>query len=163
MANSTTSIVRAEEDESAQVRELIERAKGETAEGIVEALHLLQDLEERGVIPLLRALVEQGDDVLRVLLGLFKRDQTIGGVKNVMALLQVFSAIPKDSMNTVLAGVAGGLEEASAAQANEKFGVYGLLKTLQDPDVSRAISFLTSFLKGMGRALGEERTGGATE
>ncbi|MED4890220.1 DUF1641 domain-containing protein [Weizmannia sp. CD-2023] len=33
--------------------------------------------------------------------------------------------------------------------------MFGLLKSLSDPDVNRAVGFAISFLKGMGKALQE--------
>ncbi|WP_206918499.1 DUF1641 domain-containing protein [Alicyclobacillus suci] len=161
MADSTTAIANGQIDQLGDAEAAIERAKREASEGVVEALYLLQDLEERGVLPLLRALIEQGDDVMRVVLELIKRQEYLGGMKNAVTLLQAVGTVEKNSLNTAMAAVSGGLEAAASTAPKEKFGLYDLLATLQDPDVSRALSFVTSFLKGMGRALGETEAGGA--
>jgi uncharacterized protein YjgD (DUF1641 family) len=160
VANASTSVIRAEENASDQVREQIDKATNENVEGIVQALGLLQALEERGVLPLTRALVEQGDDVLKVIMALIQREEYTGAIKNLLSLGQVLAAVPHSAMNTMLTGVSGGVKEAAKAQADSSFGVYDALKALKDPDVSRAVSFGLSFLKGMGQAIGEAQQEG---
>ncbi|WAH38784.1 DUF1641 domain-containing protein [Alicyclobacillus dauci] len=158
-ANPTTSVERTQMSHT-EVRAQIDKAFDENSEGIVEALGLLQALQERGVLPLVRALVEQGDDVLKVILALFQSEEYGAGVKNFIGLLQLFTKIPTESMESVIAGVGGGMKAASEAPEVGKFGVYDALKSLQDPDVARAISFGLAFLKGMGRSLAEVKQGG---
>lgn len=160
MAQATTSIMRATSNEN-QARAHIEQSLDENAEGIVQALGLLQDLEERGVLPLLRALVEQGDDVLKVLLALVTREEYLGGVKNLISIVQLLTGIPPSLMESMVHGVKQGVHEAAHSEPNDRLGVYDLVKEIRDPDVSRAISFTMSFLKGMGRQLGEQHEGGS--
>lgn len=155
MANATTNIMRAEEDEAQLARTQIEQATTENAEGIVEALGLLQDLEERGLLPIVRALIAQGDDVLKIILAVIQREEYTGGLKNLISVMQFFTSIPPDAMTKLFDGVRGGVEEASHAPLDQKVGVYDALKAMRDPDVSRSISFVLTFLKGMGRAIGE--------
>lgn len=160
MANPTTSIIQAEDDSASKAKAQLEQAYAENAEGIVQALGLLQALEERGVLPLTRALVEQGDDVLKIILALVTKEEYMGGIKNLIALVQGLTAIPNESMQSIVAGFQGGIDEASHTPSAEKFGVYDILKALQDPDVSRAISHGMAFLKGMGRAIGAAQADG---
>lgn len=162
VAEATTSIVREASSEN-HARAHIEQSLDENAEGIVQALGLLQDLEERGVLPLLRALVEQGDDVLKVLLALVTREEYLGGIKNLIAIAQLLTAIPPSAMESMVHGVKHGVHEAANNEPKSDLGVYDLVKQLRDPDVSRAISFAMSFLKGMGSQLGEQHHEGGGE
>lgn len=164
MANATTSIVRMEEDVAGKAQAQIQQATVENAEAIVEALGLLQDLEERGVIPLLRALVEQGDDVLKVILALVSRDEVAGGLKNLISVFQMFTAIEPGAMEKLFSGVENGVKEAVQV-TDAKMGIYDMLKAFRDPDVSRAIAFALSFLKGMGRSMApsEASAGGSSQ
>lgn len=159
MAHSTTTVVKNNKDTKAQVEQQLAEALHDNAEGVVQALGLLQDLEERGVLPLSRALIEQAEDVLNVILALFQREEYAGGLKNLIGLAQLLTAIPHDSLQKALSGISGGLKEAGSAEPKENLGVYGALSALRDPDVSRAVSFIFSFLKGMGKTL--EGTDGA--
>ncbi|MFD1673194.1 DUF1641 domain-containing protein [Alicyclobacillus fodiniaquatilis] len=135
----------------------IEQAVAKSAEGIVQALGLLQDLEERGVLPLTRALIEQGDDVVKIILALANNPAYAGGLKNALALVKGVAAVQPETMATLSNSVQAGLQEAAAVQTQEEssLGVYDALKALRDPDVNRAISFGLAFLKGMGKALAQ--------
>jgi uncharacterized protein YjgD (DUF1641 family) len=143
------------EDISAQAKQQIEQALVENVDGVVDALALLQALEERGALPLVRALLEQGDEVLKVLLALMGRDEVTGGLKNVIGVAQFFTSIPPEAMSRLFEAASGGIAEASNVSNDAKIGIYDALKALRDPDISRALSVALAFLKGMGKALGE--------
>lgn len=154
MANATTSMIREPEDRSALAKEQIEQALVDNVDGVIDALALLQALEERGAVPIVRALLEQGDEVLKVLLALLGRDEVSGGLKNVIGVAQFFTAIPPESMARLFEAAEGGITEATNVSVNAKIGIYDALKALRDPDISRALSVALAFLKGMGKALG---------
>lgn len=154
MAEAIKSIVREPADEQ-ETRRQIDAALAENADGVAQALTLLQQLQERGILPLVSALVEQGDDVLKVLLTLLKREEYLGGVKNLIAIVELLTAIPPQAMESMVHGMKNGIHEASQSKPNEEMGVYDLLQGLRDPDVSRAISYGLNFLRGMGKQLGD--------
>lgn len=158
MAQATKTIIR-EPVEKEDGRRELEAALDQNAEGVAQTLALLQQLQERGVLPLLSALVEQGDDVLKVLLALVKREEYLGGVKNLIAIVQLLTAIPPQTMESMVHGMKSGVHEASQSKPREDMGIYDLLQGIRDPDVSRAISYGLSFLKGMGKQLGESELG----
>ncbi|EJY54772.1 hypothetical protein URH17368_2614 [Alicyclobacillus hesperidum URH17-3-68] len=155
MANAITSIVRQPVDDAALAKQKIEQALVDHADGVIDGLALLQACEERGLLPLLRALLEQGDDVLRIVLNLVSRPEITGGLKNGIGALQFLGAIPPESMSRLFEAASTGFKEATGVPVNARMGVYDALKALRDPDVGRALAVALAFLKGMGRGLAD--------
>lgn len=155
MAQPTNRIVYQPRDERRESQERVQQAVIDSADGIVDGLKLLQACEEKGLIPIVRALVEQGDDVLRVVVGALSRKGVTDGLKNLIGIVQFLSVVPPEDMERVFHAVARGLEQATEREANSRMGVYDVLRALRDPDVGRSLAMLFAFLKGMGSGLAE--------
>jgi|GEM_PF-1774389 len=155
MAQPIQQIVREPRDERRAAQARVEEAVLQSADGIVDGLRLLQACEEKGLIPIVRALVEQGDDVLRVVVHAISRKGVTDGLKNLIGIVQFLSVVPPEDMERVFHAVARGLERAAEGEANARMGVYDVLRALRDPDVGRSLAMLFAFLKGMGSGLAE--------
>ncbi|SIS65587.1 DUF1641 domain-containing protein [Alicyclobacillus vulcanalis] len=155
MAQPIRQIVHAPRDERREAKERVEQAVIDSADGIVDGLQLLKACEEKGLIPFVRALVEQGDDVLRVVVQAVSRKGVTDGLKNLIGAAQFLSVVPPEDMERVFHALARGLERATQQEANGRMGVYDVLKALRDPDVGRSLAMLFAFLKGMGSGLGD--------
>lgn len=156
MAQPIQQIVHQPRDERREAQARVEEAVIQSADGIVDGLRLLQACEEKGLIPIVRALVEQGDDVLRVVVHAISRKGVTDGLKNLIGIVQFLSVVPPEDMERVFHAVASGLERATEqSEANARLGVYDLLRALRDPDVGRSLAMLFAFLKGMGSGLAE--------
>ncbi|MBF8378322.1 DUF1641 domain-containing protein [Alicyclobacillus mali] len=156
MAQPIQQLVREPRDERREAQTRVEEAVLESADGIVDGLRLLQACEEKGLIPIVRALVEQGDDVLRVVVHAISRKGVTDGLKNLIGVVQFLSVVPPEDMERMFHAMAKGLERATEqSEANARMGVYDVLKALRDPDVGRSLAMLFAFLKGMGSGLAD--------
>ncbi|MBX6353152.1 MAG: DUF1641 domain-containing protein [Thermoflavifilum sp.] len=129
------------------------QAVAEEADAVEEALRVVRGLHERGLLELTAAALEQGDDVLRIVVEQLNQPGAVRALQNLVRLVQQLEALNLEKMGTLLEGAANGLEEALAQPADRPLGVFGLMRALADPDISTALNALLGALRGMGRAL----------
>ena len=157
MARALTAIAAAADD--APPREsgrALADAVADGADGLAQAVTLLKELHEAGVLEFLTALTKRGEDVLRIWADLSARPEYAGGIRSAAVALQGLAAIDSEALATLLSGVAEGTRRmAEERDRNRVAGVMDLYKALKDPDVGLALGSGLAFLRGMGRALRE--------
>lgn len=80
--------------------------------------------------------------------------QTLLQSEEVQALLE--SDILKPQTVSIVNKAADAMiESIEVYDPNQKMGIFGLMRTMNDPDVQRALSFATNFLKLFGQQLGK--------
>jgi len=124
----------------------------QAAERLIQLVALAED---KGLLPMLTALLERGDRVLAHVVDLLARDEYTSALQNAIGLAQSLGKFDPDVLAKLVDGVAGGLADAKEATTadGKPLGVFELLALLKDPNVSYAIRFLLRFFSGMGKAL----------
>jgi uncharacterized protein YjgD (DUF1641 family) len=157
MAKPVTTVIHVpptpEEVEEGRLAE-IRRQAASDAEGVKEALQLLQAMHDRGVLELFLALFERGDQVLQIVVDQLAKPGAIHGLRSIITLLQALAAVDVQALTKLTEALAAGAKAASEVKAmDEPVNVFQLLAQLKDPDVSAAIGSGMAFLKAVGRAL----------
>ncbi|WP_026962260.1 DUF1641 domain-containing protein [Alicyclobacillus herbarius] len=164
MAKPLTHVIPIVADETADTGKF-ERPQltAEDREALGELLRLVRALHARGVLSLASALLEKGDEVLDILVHLANQPRAVRGLKNLMVAAETLSAVDLSRLSQVVEGAAVGLQCAETQRETlaEPVGLFGLLSTLADPDVSAGIRLLISALQGVGRAVRGEAGGDA--
>lgn len=133
----------------------IEQALTEHKTAVLETIELLQRLHDRGILPLLNNLLAEGDQVLAIVMKELNKPQNSRVLENLVQLALMLGALDLDRMKPLVKGVNAGIEEA-AVQTEEQTSLFRLWKSLRDPEIQRAMTVLTGFLKGMGSELAED-------
>ena len=133
-------------------------AQFESAEALTEALKLLRDLHEAGVLDVLHKLTRGGEGLTAALLSVLNEDSSVKLIRNVSELGRTLSVLePMETAQlgrAVAAGVRAGAQQVAVGKG---LGLSDLLKLLGDRDVQLALGAVFGGLKGAGRALREAR------
>ncbi|MDA5110633.1 MULTISPECIES: DUF1641 domain-containing protein [Brevibacillus] len=159
MAKPTTKIVRpvlTEAEKQAQALEQVKQDAAQHAEGIREALKLLQELHDSGILEALKSLLEAKEKVAKIAVGQLLRPPVTNSINNAMAVAEALSEIEPDMTKKLVGSLVQGLQQAKEGlEQDSKVGLFDLVRALQDPDINRAIGFGLNLLKGMGQGLKE--------
>ncbi|SIS81213.1 DUF1641 domain-containing protein [Alicyclobacillus vulcanalis] len=125
----------------------------------LRALELLALAEEKGLLPMLTALLARGDRVLAHAVDLLARDEYASALQNAIGLAQALGKFDPGALAKLVDGAAAGLADAQkqAEGSAKSLGIFELLGLLKDPDVAYAIRFCVGFLSGLGKSLRQER------
>lgn len=141
-------------DETKREQDLkeIEASLANHKEAVLEAIDLLGNLHDRGILSLLNGLFSQGDEVLRIMVQEVNQPNNSRVLGNLLGLTGILGSIDIDRLKILTEKANNGLKEATETDAVEEPGnVFELLKVLKDPEVNRSIGMLVQFLKGMGK------------
>ncbi len=139
--------------EAAQLYGLISQLSTH-ADVLSEGMHLLRAMHDRGILELLTALFERGDQVGLQLMQILGESGSANALRVLMAAAGSVGSYNAEAVTKSLKSISDGLESALAAQVPEKpLGVFDVFKLLKDPDVATAVNTAFAFLKGFGQSL----------
>ncbi|MBA2876515.1 helical membrane plugin domain-containing protein [Thermaerobacillus caldiproteolyticus] len=160
MAKPITTIRKQEMTEKEKRKKTIEELKALLSEkepAVSEILNILQELHESGILEAIYAMLKAKEDIAKILIEQANRKPVTTLVNNLMELSGVLTKIDPGITTKFLQSTALGITEAyEQLQTNgKKITLFELLSILRDPDVNRAIRFIISLLKGIGKGLKE--------
>ena len=146
--------VQSEEERNAQNLEQIKTEAAVNAQGIVDAIKLLQELHNSGILDAISALLEAKEKVAKIAVNQLLRPPVTNAINNAMALAEAASDVNPEMTKKLVASLGNGLKKAEEGlQKGEKVGLLDLYRALNDPDINRAIGFGINLLKGLGEGL----------
>ncbi len=159
MAAPITSIKRIERSEmEIQQDRLAELQKqiAEQEESLQKIMEITGELHKIGALDAVQAMLESKEKITGIALGQVSRDPVKNLLNNLMAGAGVLTAIDPATIHQLSKSVQKGLAEAELGNdAGQKTGVIQLMKSINDPDINRALTFGMNFLKGLGKGLEE--------
>lgn len=120
-------------------------------ESITTALEIIQELNSAGLLDMIKGLLKTRNKVGVLVIDQLNQPSMHRTIKNSMQAIQLFGKLDSDKLNILLNASNRGLEYAT--DHDEKLSKWGLIKSLNDPNVMSSISTMMSFLKGMGKEL----------
>src|SRR5579862_9070411 len=88
----------------------IRETTNDHTEAIASALALLQLLQDRGVLDLLRGMVGAGDHLVDTATAAFDTPEVIRSIRNFILLTKFFGSIPPDVLNSLVKTVTEGAQ-----------------------------------------------------
>jgi uncharacterized protein YjgD (DUF1641 family) len=126
----------------------------QNADGIQEAMTLLQELHECGILEAVNSLVEAKEKIAKIAVGQMLRPPVTNAINNGMAAAGMLTELDPEMTKKLVGSLSIGLQKAEEGlRLNKKVGIVDLLKVMKDPDVNRAVGFGINFLKGLGEGL----------
>ncbi|MBE1556685.1 DUF1641 domain-containing protein [Sporosarcina limicola] len=160
MATPITSIKEKERTpEEVQKERILELQSliAEQEQSLNKILGITGELNNAGVLDAVAAMVKAKEDIAGIAVHQASREPITNLINNVMNATGVLTAIDPAVTAKLAASVQSGLHEAELYRGNnDKVSLLGLMKSLNDPDINRAIKFGLDFLKGMGKELDGE-------
>jgi uncharacterized protein YjgD (DUF1641 family) len=130
--------------------ERVAEALDKHADAIVASLELLQLLDDRGIINLLRGMVGAGDQLIGTVTTAADSPGAIGGLRNFILLTKFFAGVPPDVLKSLVGAVERG---AKREKEREAPGLLHLLGRLRNSESRHAIAVALDVLESVGRGL----------
>jgi uncharacterized protein YjgD (DUF1641 family) len=128
----------------------LESAPREHVEALLAAYEVLQGLQDRGVLELLRGALGSSDKVLQILVDAVNTPEAIFGIRNFMILIRIGGSLEPELLEALAQAVPEGLAQAKMP---EPLGLWKLLKKLSSQDTRRAMTAMICVLESLGKSL----------
>lgn len=125
------------------------QALGVQPEALREWGRLVQAFHDHGILTILVALVEQSPAIGALAVDQVARPDRIAALRNLIGLLTEISQMSPETLRRLQKGWQAASRTVSADQA--PLGIWGLVRTLGDPDVNRGIRLVVEGLKRLGQ------------
>ncbi|MEY8190363.1 DUF1641 domain-containing protein [Peribacillus simplex] len=138
----------------------IERTILENKEVIKETFEVMKGMQDRGILSMVNSLLKEGDKVLNILVKTADTPETANTLKNLLLILGTLGSLNVQQLEPLILKVNSGIARvAEAGKTPDKPSYLALMRSLNDQEVKQAMTFLMTFLKGMGEdTSGLERT-----
>ena len=135
---------------AADSAERLAEALDKHTDALISALELLQLLDDRGVLNLLRGLVGAGDQIVGMLTAAAGAPESLRGMRNFVLLTKFFASIPPEVLNSLVRAASEGAEREKAQRAP---GLLQLLRRAGSEDSRHAMAVTLDLLESVGKAL----------
>jgi uncharacterized protein YjgD (DUF1641 family) len=123
-------------------------------EALQETLKVIHLLHESGALEVIGGLIQAREKVVEIGVSQLSKPTMTRGVNNVMSAVGMLGELEPDTIKKVFEGIVNGMQHsAEKVRANEKTGLFDIMKAYKDPDVNKALTVMLGFLKGMGEKL----------
>ncbi|MBS2969187.1 DUF1641 domain-containing protein [Metabacillus sp. KIGAM252] len=130
-------------------------AENETA--LAKMMEIASELNSIGILDAADHMLLAKDEIAKIALGQVSRKPVTNLLNTLLgatgALMKADPGQTSKLLNSAVAGMDAG---SKYLKSEKKVTVMDLLKTLNDPDINRAIGFGLHFLRGMGKDLKED-------
>lgn len=157
MAKPITSIkVEKQSVEEIQQKKLeeLQSLLTEQEHAIQKMLEITGELNDAGMLDAVQAMVKAKDEIAGIAVNQVSREPVTNVIKHLINATAGLASIDPVVTAKLAESVKSGLHEAELYNGNnESIRAFDVIKSLQDPDINRAVKFGLNFLKGMGKAL----------
>jgi len=145
-------------DPREQLLSRLEQAPAEHAEAILAGLEVLQGLHDRGVLELLRGVLDGGNKVLEIVVEASKTPEAIRGIRNLLIVTKILGAIDPESLRKFAEAVPDALAGAAKAQEKEPPGFWEVLRLFRSRNLRRGLAEMDAVLEASGKNLSTEKS-----
>ncbi|MCP8617273.1 DUF1641 domain-containing protein [Salirhabdus salicampi] len=161
MAKAIKQIERTEKtvhEEREQDLNAILKQIADNREAIQETLTIIEELHNSGVLPIIRGFLRTRDKVGAIMMEEINQPGMHNVIKNSMSMATLLSSIDSEKLNQLLNGLTQGIDKATESTEDDgKVGMWGLLKSMRDPNVKASMNTMVHFLEGMGEGLNNKK------
>ncbi|TFE01859.1 DUF1641 domain-containing protein [Jeotgalibacillus sp. R-1-5s-1] len=154
MAKATKVIHRMEvspEEKRRRDLEEIETRLLDNKDAVHELFDVLEQLQKREILQTVKSLFAKGDEVMDILVKTADSKETANSIKNLLLMLGTLGTLNVQQLEPLILKVNAGIARvAELDEKKEQQGYVTLLKSLNDPEVKRAMAVGAAFLKGLG-------------
>jgi uncharacterized protein YjgD (DUF1641 family) len=144
-------------DPREELRTRLEQAPVEHAEAVLAALEVLQGLHDRGVLELLRGVLDGGDKILEIAVEATKTPEAIRGIRNLLILTKIVGAIDPELLKKFAQAAPDALACAVKAQEKEPPGFWEVLRIFRSRNLRRGLAVTNGVLESLGKNFSTEK------
>lgn len=154
MAKATTLIEKRElsrAEQDAQALAEIVGAVTQQRDAMLAFVDIVGTLHQAGILSLVQGILKSRHELGVMGINQLNKSGAQRIIKNGVSAMQFMAQLDPDRLKQVLGAVAHGLEQAQPS--DRRIGMWGMVNTLNDPDVNTALSVMINFMRGMGEGL----------
>lgn len=136
----------------------LEKAPTEHAEAILAGLEVLQGLHDRGVLELLRGVLDGGNKILEIVVEATKTPEAIRGIRNLVIMTKIFGSIDPELLKKLAESIPDVLMGEAKAQETEPPGFWEVLHILRSKNLRRGLAVVNNLLEALGRNFSSEKS-----
>ncbi len=136
----------------AELQSRLEHAPEEHAEAVLAAYEVLQELQNRGVLEIMRGALAASDDLLEKVVDNAKTPEAIRAIRNLFLLQRILVGIEPEWFKDVLQAIPEGIAQA-ITEREQPVSFFGLVRRLTSRDSLRGLAAAAAFLQAFGRHL----------
>jgi uncharacterized protein YjgD (DUF1641 family) len=145
-------------DPREELRSRLEQAPIEHAEAVLAGFEVLQGLHDKGVLELLRGVLDGGNTILEIVVEATKTPEAIRGIRNLLILTKIVGAIDPEILRRFAEAVPDALAGAAKAEEKEPPGFWEILRIVRSRNLRRGLAVMNSALEGLGKNFSTEKS-----
>jgi uncharacterized protein YjgD (DUF1641 family) len=138
-------------DPREELRSRLEQAPAEHAEALLAGLEVLQGLHDRGVLEVLRGVLDGGNKILEIVVEASQTPEAIRGIRSLIIMTKMVGSIDPELLKKVTEAVPDALAGAVKAQETEPPGFWEALRMLRSKNTRRGLAVMNSVLEALGK------------
>src|SRR5712664_1791006 len=138
-------------DPREELHSRLEKAPAEHAEAILAGFEVLQGLHDRGVLELLRGVLDGGNKILEIVVEATKTPEAIRGIRNLLIMTKIIGAIDPELLEKFAVAVPDALAGAAKAEEKDPPGFWEVLRIVRSRNLRRGLAVMNSALETLGR------------
>jgi uncharacterized protein YjgD (DUF1641 family) len=149
-----------EEEKREKTIEELKASLTEKEKAVHELLSIVKELHESGLLEAANAMLKAREDIAKIVIGQANRKPVTTMINHVIGIAQLLANLDPQLTSKLLESTASGVAEAykQTKENGKKIGIFDLLKAVNDPDINRAIRFILSSLKEIGKRLHDDKS-----
>ncbi len=145
-------------DPREELHSRLEKAPAEHAEAILAGFEVLQGLHDRGVLELLRGVLDGGNKILEIVVEATKTPEAIRGIRNLVIMTKIFGSIDPELLKKLAEAIPDVLAGEAKAQETEPPGFWEVLHILRSKNLRRGLAVVNNLLEALGRNFSSEKS-----
>jgi len=138
-------------DPREELHSRLEKAPAEHAEAILAGFEVLQGLHDRGVLELLRGVLDGGNKILEIVVEATKTPEAIRGIRNLVIMTKIFGSIDPELLKKLAEAIPDVLVGEAKAQETEPPGFWEVLHILRSKNLRRGLAVVNNLLEALGK------------
>ena len=138
-------------DPREELRSRLEQAPAEHAEALLAGLEVLQGLHDRGVLEVLRGVLDGGNKILEIVVEASTTPEAIRGIRSLIIMTKMVGSIDPELLKKFTEAVPDALAGAVKAQEKEPPGFWEALRILRSKNMRRGLAVMNSVLEALGK------------
>src|SRR5260370_1107845 len=136
-------------DPREELRCRLEQAPIEHAEAVLAGFEVLQGLHDRGVLELLRGVLDGGNKILEIVVEATKTPEAIRGIRNLLIMTKIIGAIDPELLEKFAVAVPYAVAGAAKAQEKKPPGFGEALRILRSKNLRRGLAVMNDVLEAV--------------
>ena len=145
-------------DPREELRSRLEQAPAEHAEALLAGLEVLQGLHDRGVLEVLRGVLDGGNKILEIAVEASQTPEAVRGIRSLIIMTKMVGSIDPELLKKFTEAVPDALAGAVKAQEKEPPGFWEALRILRSKNMRRGLAVMNSALEALGKKPSTEKS-----